>query len=78
MLRILAFETKLSPGSLENSRCHCRVRLPSVCQPTYNEHYSQRLVEILKRNPGPQMSYQVAFCFWLLSFEQNIAEQINK
>ncbi|KAF8803618.1 ATPase, V1 complex, subunit H [Phlegmacium glaucopus] len=35
-------------------------------------------VEILKRNPGPQMSYQVAFCIWLLSFEQNIAEQINK
>jgi V-type H+-transporting ATPase subunit H len=35
-------------------------------------------MEILKRNPGPQMSYQVAFCFWLLSFEQNIAEQINK
>ena len=24
------------------------------------------------------MSYQVAFCIWLLSFEQNIAEQINK
>ena len=35
-------------------------------------------VEILNRNPGPQMSYQVAFCIWLLSFEQNIAEQINK
>ena len=24
------------------------------------------------------MSYQVSFCFWLLSFEQDIAEQINK
>jgi len=24
------------------------------------------------------MSYQVAFCLWLLSFEQNISEQINK
>ncbi|KAF8964109.1 armadillo-type protein [Flammula alnicola] len=35
-------------------------------------------VEILKRKPGPQMSYQVAFCLWLLSFEQSIAEQINK
>ncbi|PPQ64691.1 hypothetical protein CVT26_002781 [Gymnopilus dilepis] len=35
-------------------------------------------IDILKRNPGPQMSYQVAFCFWLLSFEQNISEQINK
>lgn len=35
-------------------------------------------VDILKQNPGPQMSYQVAFCLWLLSFEQNISEQINK
>ncbi|KAF7359406.1 V-type proton ATPase subunit H [Mycena sanguinolenta] len=35
-------------------------------------------VEILKHKPGPQMSYQVAFCIWLLSFEQNIAEEINK
>ncbi|KAF9557693.1 ATPase, V1 complex, subunit H [Agrocybe pediades] len=35
-------------------------------------------VDILKRNPGPQMSYQVSFSLWLLSFEQNIAEQINK
>lgn len=24
------------------------------------------------------MCYQVAFCFWLLSFEQDVAEQINK
>jgi len=24
------------------------------------------------------MSYQVGFCFWLLSFEQNIAEEVNK
>ncbi|KAG6833496.1 hypothetical protein H0H87_006068 [Tephrocybe sp. NHM501043] len=36
------------------------------------------LIEILKHKPGPQMSYQVAFCFWLLSFEQNVAEQLNK
>ncbi|KAF9475678.1 ATPase, V1 complex, subunit H [Pholiota conissans] len=35
-------------------------------------------MEILKRNSGPQMSYQVAFCLWLLSFEQNVTEQINK
>ncbi|KIM49008.1 hypothetical protein M413DRAFT_21307 [Hebeloma cylindrosporum] len=54
------------------SRPNCRQevwRIPGVIS---------GLVEILKRNPGPQMSYQVAFCFWLLSFEQNIAEQINK
>jgi hypothetical protein len=37
-----------------------------------------RFVEILKHNPGPQMSYQVGFCFWLLTFDQEIAEQINK
>jgi V-type H+-transporting ATPase subunit H len=37
-----------------------------------------RLVEILKHKPGPQMSYQVAFCIWLLSFEQNVVEDINK
>ncbi|CAL1704022.1 unnamed protein product [Somion occarium] len=36
------------------------------------------LVEILKQNPGPQMSYQVGFCFWLLTFQQEIAEQIDK
>ncbi|KAI5900134.1 ATPase, V1 complex, subunit H [Schizophyllum commune H4-8] len=36
------------------------------------------LVDILKNKPGPQMSYQVAFCFWLLTFEQNVAEEINK
>ncbi|THH31773.1 hypothetical protein EUX98_g2445 [Antrodiella citrinella] len=36
------------------------------------------LVEILKQNAGPQMSYQVAFCFWLLTFEGEVSEQINK
>jgi len=36
------------------------------------------LVEILKQNSGPQMSYQVGFCFWLLTFDQDVAEQINK
>ncbi|KDQ60593.1 hypothetical protein JAAARDRAFT_31557 [Jaapia argillacea MUCL 33604] len=36
------------------------------------------LVDILKHNPGPQMSYQVGFCFWLLTFEEEVAEQINK
>ena len=34
--------------------------------------------EILKHKPTPQMSYQAAFCFWLLSFEQEVAENINK
>lgn len=35
-------------------------------------------VQILQASPSPQMSYQVAFCLWLLSFEQQVAEQINK
>ncbi|KAH6918818.1 hypothetical protein BKA70DRAFT_30168 [Coprinopsis sp. MPI-PUGE-AT-0042] len=38
----------------------------------------QALVDVLKKNPGPQMSYQVGFCIWLLTFETNIAEEINK
>ena len=36
-----------------------------------------RLVDILKSNQNPQMNYQVGFCFWLLTFETEIAEQIN-
>lgn len=36
------------------------------------------LVNIIKHKPGPQMCYQIAFCLWLLTFEQEIAEEINK
>ncbi|KIO27114.1 hypothetical protein M407DRAFT_73717 [Tulasnella calospora MUT 4182] len=36
------------------------------------------LVTILESNPTPQMCYQVGFCFWLLTFEQDVAEQINR
>jgi len=36
------------------------------------------LVDMLKSNNNPQMNYQVGFCFWLLTFETEIAEQINK
>ncbi|KAI0665077.1 ATPase V1 complex subunit H [Cubamyces menziesii] len=36
------------------------------------------LVDILRHNPTPQMSYQVGFCLWLLTFEQEVAEQIQK
>ncbi|KAJ8454254.1 hypothetical protein ONZ45_g3234 [Pleurotus djamor] len=36
------------------------------------------LVDTLKQKPGPQMSYQVSLCLWLLSFEQEIAENIQK
>lgn len=37
----------------------------------------RRLVQLLRAHPSPQMQYQLAFCFWLLSFDQTIAEQIN-
>ena len=40
--------------------------------------FESRLVEILHRNPPPQMCYQIGFCFWLLSFDTEISEQINK
>ncbi|KAG8832478.1 H(+)-transporting V1 sector ATPase subunit H [Serendipita sp. 400] len=36
------------------------------------------LVSILKSDHGPQMTYQVSFCFWLLTFEPEIAKDINK
>ncbi|KAI0698501.1 ATPase V1 complex subunit H [Cytidiella melzeri] len=36
------------------------------------------LVDILRRNPPPQMCYQIGFCFWLLTFDTEISEQINK
>ncbi|KAH0830290.1 ATPase V1 complex subunit H [Lanmaoa asiatica] len=36
------------------------------------------LVDILRHRPTPQMSYQIIFCLWLLTFEQDVAAQINK
>ncbi|GAA5913427.1 H(+)-transporting V1 sector ATPase subunit H [Sporobolomyces salmoneus] len=35
------------------------------------------LVQLLKSNPSPQMQYQLGFCFWLLSFDTPVAENIN-
>jgi V-type H+-transporting ATPase subunit H len=46
------------------------VLIPTYCRPS--------LVDIIRHKPGPQMCYQIAFCFWLLTFEQDIAEEINK
>jgi hypothetical protein len=37
-----------------------------------------RLVSILRSDPGPQMVYQVSFCIWLLTFEPEIAKDINR
>ncbi|KAH8108453.1 ATPase, V1 complex, subunit H [Phellopilus nigrolimitatus] len=36
------------------------------------------LRDTLKNKPSAQMSYQICFCFWLLTFEQEISENINK
>ncbi|KAI0736579.1 ATPase V1 complex subunit H [Fomitopsis betulina] len=36
------------------------------------------LIDILRHNPNAQMSYQVGFCLWLLTFEQEVTEQIQK
>ncbi|GAA6030577.1 hypothetical protein JCM8097_006217 [Rhodosporidiobolus ruineniae] len=35
------------------------------------------LVRLLQASPSPQMQYQLGFCFWLLTFDQTVAEQIN-
>jgi len=36
------------------------------------------LIDIAKSNVSPQMNYQVAFCFWILSFDPEIARVISK
>ncbi|KAF9098852.1 H(+)-transporting V1 sector ATPase subunit H [Mortierella sp. GBA35] len=37
------------------------------------------LVRILKmENPGPQMQYQVIYCFWILTFNTEIAQELNR
>ncbi|OZJ03068.1 hypothetical protein BZG36_04613, partial [Bifiguratus adelaidae] len=44
-----------------------------------NERLVDTLVGVLKRNTtSPQMQYQVIFCFWLLTFEREVAATINK
>ena len=35
------------------------------------------LVHLLRASPSPQMQYQLAFCFWLLTFEDRIVAEIN-
>ncbi|KAL7751310.1 H(+)-transporting V1 sector ATPase subunit H [Sorochytrium milnesiophthora] len=39
----------------------------------------QSLVSLLRQqNNSPQMQYQVIFCFWLLSFDEEVAREIQK
>ena len=35
------------------------------------------LVQLLRSSPSSQMQYQLGFCFWLLTFDQTIAQTIN-
>lgn len=35
-------------------------------------------MQLLRTNPGSQMQYQLGFCFWLLTFDKAIAEQLNQ
>ena len=35
------------------------------------------LVQLLKAQPNSQMQYQLGFCFWLLTFDDTMAEELN-
>ncbi|KAG0000604.1 H(+)-transporting V1 sector ATPase subunit H, partial [Entomortierella chlamydospora] len=42
-------------------------------------HAMDALVKILKTDaPSPQMQYQVIYCFWILSFDKEVAEELNR
>ncbi|KAF8977479.1 H(+)-transporting V1 sector ATPase subunit H [Entomortierella lignicola] len=42
-------------------------------------HAVDALVKVLKSDPySPQMQYQVIYCFWILTFDKDIAEEINR
>lgn len=74
---MLAGKAPSTTGSLGIGNCAGVSPLLSLHLKT-GPNISKRFLEILKQNPGPQMTYQVAFCFWLLTFEQDIANQIDK
>lgn len=77
MLRVSPHAAWSSSSRLDNAWFYFRVCL---CHGGHVHLWLNKgsFKEILYHHPGPQMSYQVAFCLWLLSFEQNIAEQVNK
>jgi len=56
--------------------------IPGLAAHSYLSHFpdisTDRFLDILTHAPGPQMSYQVSFCFWLLTYEQNVAQELNK
>ncbi|KAG0208722.1 H(+)-transporting V1 sector ATPase subunit H [Mortierella sp. GBA30] len=42
-------------------------------------HAMDALVRLLKADsPTPQMQYQVIYCFWILTFEKEIAQELNR
>jgi V-type H+-transporting ATPase subunit H len=42
-------------------------------------HAMDALVKILKTAaPTPQMQYQVIYCFWILTFDTEIAQDLNR
>jgi V-type H+-transporting ATPase subunit H len=42
-------------------------------------HAMDALVKILKTEaPTPQMQYQVIYCFWILTFDTEIAQELNR
>lgn len=42
-------------------------------------HAMDALVRILKADsPTPQMQYQVIYCFWILTFDTEIAQDLNR
>ena len=42
-------------------------------------HAMDALVKILKtESPTPQMQYQVIYCFWILTFDTEIAQELNR
>lgn len=80
MLRVYSVPSGVPESSMGKCFSGWRVRSIQAAMSTISRRTNKhaRLVDILKHSPTPQMSYQVGFCLWLLTFEQEVAEQIQK
>lgn len=78
MLRVSSYSYGSSQSCLVKSEDYSWVFVSSflTVRAISTTHHS--LHDILKGKPNAQMSYQVCFCFWLLTFEQEVAENIDK
>ncbi|KAK4053341.1 H(+)-transporting V1 sector ATPase subunit H [Microbotryomycetes sp. JL221] len=47
-------------------------------QSTTGPKVIEGLVQLLRTNPNAQMQYQLGFCFWLLTFDEEIAGNVNQ